>query len=68
MNIVFAPETVDDAQSPAIRGDLTIEQAVTRALAKTKLRARQATNNSILIERWLRLPVKCLKPAEIHTQ
>ena len=50
MNIVFAPETVDDARSPPIRGDLTVEEAVTRALSRTKLQARQATANSILIE------------------
>lgn len=50
MNIVFAPETVDDSRSPAIRGELTLEQAIERALSKTKLQARQATANSILIE------------------
>lgn len=51
MNIVFAPETVDDARSPAIRGDLTLEEAITRALGRTQLQAKQATANSILIER-----------------
>ena len=50
MNIVFAPETVGDSKSPAIRGDLTVEEAIRRALSKTKLRARQVTGNSILIE------------------
>jgi iron complex outermembrane recepter protein len=50
INIVFAPETVGDARAPAIQGELTAEQAVFRALSKTKLRARKATANSILIE------------------
>src|SRR5579859_5453626 len=49
INIVFAPETVDDSKSPAIRGDLTVEQAITRAQPKMKLRAGQSTANSILI-------------------
>jgi Secretin and TonB N terminus short domain len=50
MNIVFAPETVDGARAPAIQGQLTIEQAVSRALSRTKLQARKATASSILIE------------------
>ena len=50
INIVFAPETVSDARAPAVQGELTAEQAVTRALSETKLRARKATANSILIE------------------
>jgi iron complex outermembrane recepter protein len=50
MNIVFAPETVGDARAPAVQGELTAEQAVIRALSKTKLRVRKATANSILIE------------------
>ena len=50
MNIVFAPDTVADVRAPAIRGELTAEQAVIRALSKTKLRVRKATANSILIE------------------
>lgn len=54
MNIVFAPETVDGASAPAIQGALTIEQALSRALSKTKLRATKATSNSILIEPLLK--------------
>lgn len=50
MNIVFAPDTVADIRAPAIRGELTAEQAVNRALSRTKLRVRKATANSILIE------------------
>ncbi len=50
MNIVFAPDTVADARAPAIRGELTAEQAISRALSKTKLRVRKATANSFLIE------------------
>jgi iron complex outermembrane recepter protein len=50
INIVFAPDTVGDARAPAIQGELTAEQAVLRALSNTKLRARKATANSILIE------------------
>lgn len=50
MNIVFAPDTVADVRAPAIRGELTAEQAVIRALSRTKLRVRKATANSILIE------------------
>jgi iron complex outermembrane receptor protein len=50
MNIVFAPDTVANVRAPAVRGELTAEQAVIRALSKTKLRVRKATANSILIE------------------
>ena len=50
VNIVFAPDTVGDVRAPAIRGEFTAEQAVLRALSKTKLRVRKATANSILIE------------------
>jgi hypothetical protein len=50
MNIVFRPEAVDGVRSPAIRSVLTVEQALALALARTKLRARQVTANSILIE------------------
>lgn len=50
MNIVFAPETVGDARAPAIQGELTADQAVLRAISQTRLRARKATANSILIE------------------
>jgi iron complex outermembrane recepter protein len=53
MNIVFAPDTVAGVRAPAIRGELTAEQAVIRALSKTKLRVRNATANSILIEPFL---------------
>lgn len=53
MNIVFAPETVGDARAPSVQGELTAEQAVIRALSKTKLRVRKATANSFLIEPFL---------------
>ncbi len=51
VNIVFAPDVVEGARSPAIRGNLTLDQAVRQALAGTHLQIRQATANSILIER-----------------
>jgi iron complex outermembrane receptor protein len=50
INIVFAPETIDDSKAPEIRGVLTVEEAITRALSNSNLRARQVTGNSIVIE------------------
>ena len=51
VNIVFAPEVVDGVRSPAIHGNLTVDQAVRQALTGKNLQIRQATPSSIVIER-----------------
>ena len=50
LNIVFAPETVEHVAAPPIRGEYTAEQALTRALAGTKLRVEEAAQGSFLVE------------------
>ena len=50
LNIVFAPETVEHVAAPPVRGEYTAEQALTRALAGTKLRVEEATHGSFLVE------------------
>lgn len=51
VNIIFAPEVVDGVRSPAIHGNLTVDQAVRQALAGKNLQIRQATPSSMVIER-----------------
>ena len=49
MNILFEPESVENLTAPAVRGLLSAEEAMKRALAGTKLAVEKTAANSILI-------------------
>lgn len=48
-NILFEPETVENLTAPAVRGVLSLEEAIKLVLAGTKLVVQQTAANSIVI-------------------
>src|SRR5581483_2624946 len=50
-NILFVPETVEHLTAPPIRGNLTTDQAIDRALSGTRLQVERTAPNSILVQR-----------------
>lgn len=51
VEVVYSSEIVAGLRAPAISGNLTVEQALERALAGSGLRARRAANGAFVIER-----------------
>jgi iron complex outermembrane receptor protein len=50
MNILFEPEAVKNARSPALRGQFTVDDAIRLILAGTKLEAQHTTASNVVIK------------------
>src|ERR1700730_587565 len=50
MNILFEPEAVKNARSPALRGQYTVDEAIRLVLAGTKLEAQHTAASNVVIK------------------
>ena len=50
INILFEPDAVKNARSPALRGQYTVDEAIRLVLAGTKLEAQHTTASNVLIK------------------
>jgi iron complex outermembrane recepter protein len=50
VNILFEPEAVKNARSPALRGQYTVDEAIRLVLAGTKLEARHTAASNVVIK------------------
>jgi iron complex outermembrane receptor protein len=50
MNILFEPEAVKNARSPALRGQYTVDEAIRIVLAGTKLEAQHTAASNVVIK------------------
>jgi iron complex outermembrane receptor protein len=50
MNILFEPEAVKNARSPALRGDFTADEAIRLVLRGTKLEAQHTAASNVVIK------------------
>src|SRR5258708_9605976 len=50
MNILFEPDAVKNARSPALRGQFTVDEAIRLVLAGTKLEAQHTTASNVVIK------------------
>jgi iron complex outermembrane recepter protein len=49
MNILFEPATVENVTAPAVRGQLSANDAVVRVLAGTRLTVERTAANTLLV-------------------
>src|ERR1700733_6642932 len=50
MNILFEPEAVKNARSPALRGQFTVDEAIRLVLTGTKLEAQHTAASNVVIK------------------
>src|ERR1700735_3120491 len=50
MNILFEPDTVKNARSPALHGQYTVDEAIRLVLAGTKLEAQHTAASNVVIK------------------
>src|SRR3984885_9455175 len=50
MNILFEPDAVKNARSPALRGQYTVDEAIRLVLAGTKLEAEHTAGSNVVIK------------------
>ena len=50
MNILFEPDAVKNARSPALRGQYTVDEAIRIVLAGTKLEAQHTAASNVVIK------------------